>query len=175
MCKNSRYRSHVFEIYVSASLTQIKLLREEGRSSVWEMCSWFGCRKHGIPGQACRLFERYLFSVLHNRGNRHVCNVIIKFDIGFFILVSLFRRAINQTVINVHNVRVFLVKSTNADRSLITITQRQLLKLLFFRLIYSRTHLSRCRQAQICCLTDRRAILMKKSVKSPLLICRFKT
>ncbi|XP_072930301.1 uncharacterized protein [Epargyreus clarus] len=30
------------------------------------MCAWFGCKKHGVPGQACRLFERYLFSVLHN-------------------------------------------------------------------------------------------------------------
>ncbi|XP_050361147.1 uncharacterized protein LOC126780588 [Nymphalis io] len=47
----------------------VKLLKLEGRSAIWNVCMMLDCLSHGVPGQACHLFERYLYRLLNNQGN----------------------------------------------------------------------------------------------------------
>ncbi|CAH2103337.1 unnamed protein product [Euphydryas editha] len=47
----------------------VKLLKQEGRSAVWNVCVMLGCVSHGVPGQACRLLERYLYKFISTHEN----------------------------------------------------------------------------------------------------------
>ncbi|CAH0716531.1 unnamed protein product, partial [Brenthis ino] len=41
----------------------IKLLPPKGRAILWNLCSVLGFPSYGIPGQACVIFERYLYTI----------------------------------------------------------------------------------------------------------------
>ncbi|CAG9558134.1 unnamed protein product [Danaus chrysippus] len=47
-----------------------KLLKQEGRCIVWNMAITLGYRKKGIPGQACRLLERYFYFIFRSYAER---------------------------------------------------------------------------------------------------------
>ncbi|OWR43734.1 uncharacterized protein LOC116777756 [Danaus plexippus] len=48
----------------------LKLLKQGGRSVVWNMAITLGYRKKGIPGQACRLLERYFYFLFRSYAER---------------------------------------------------------------------------------------------------------
>ncbi|CAG9781800.1 unnamed protein product [Diatraea saccharalis] len=44
----------------------VKLLENDGRRAIWNMCSTLGVDSNGVPGEACRLVERYLAVQMRN-------------------------------------------------------------------------------------------------------------
>ncbi|KAL0902643.1 hypothetical protein ABMA27_000467 [Loxostege sticticalis] len=55
----------------------LMLLRKEGRTAVWVLCAALGVDSRGVPGQACRLLERYLHVQMRIYNNLALATTVV--------------------------------------------------------------------------------------------------
>nr|XP_026500640.1 uncharacterized protein LOC113404094 [Vanessa tameamea] len=122
----------------------VKLLKREGRSAVWNVCMMLGCLSHGVPGQACHLFERYLYRLLNSQGNLSdpesqvviVDNIMPRFLLMITCCVQLSAKMSSaDTHNNASLLRIaLLTKGISYSTEEINATEADIFKMLDFRM-----------------------------------------